>query len=197
MEKAPTVGVLAKRKGRNRRPDHFKKRVTAIKICGAWLNMTTPLEMRDLAERLLTYEAKVGKLSEPVESITLRVYEKLRLSLGHFAGTAAFQSLASRALAMARLEISSLRSAQVSADGTLEGLGRGLGRGQSEFGPQIDFEDEGAGEHRAGDEGIVVIARLLGLLRIFLGEALTLSLLRNAWPREALDDCNSAQGRKE
>jgi hypothetical protein len=48
----------------------------------------------------------------------------------------------------------------------------------------------------AGDGGIVLIARLLGLLRIFLGEALTLSLLRNAWPGEVFDDRNSALGRK-
>jgi hypothetical protein len=49
---------------------------------------------------------------------------------------------------------------------------------------------------RAGEGGIILIARLLGLLRIFLGETLTLSLLRNAWPGEAFDDSNSAHGRK-
>jgi hypothetical protein len=49
---------------------------------------------------------------------------------------------------------------------------------------------------RAGEGGIILIARLLGLLRIFLGEALTLSLLRNAWPGAAFDDRNSGNGRK-
>ena len=49
---------------------------------------------------------------------------------------------------------------------------------------------------QAGDGGIILIARLLGLLRLFLGEALTLSLLRNAWPGEVFDDRNSAHGRK-
>jgi hypothetical protein len=49
---------------------------------------------------------------------------------------------------------------------------------------------------RAGEGGIILIARLLGLLRSFLGEALTLSLLRNAWPSEAFDDRNSVHGRK-
>jgi len=49
---------------------------------------------------------------------------------------------------------------------------------------------------RAGEGGIILIARLLGLLRSFLGEALTLSLLRNAWPSEAIDDRNSVHGRK-
>jgi predicted membrane protein len=46
-----------------------------------------------------------------------------------------------------------------------------------------------------GDGGIILITRLLGLLEIFLGEALTLSLLRNAWPGEVIDNHNSAHGR--
>jgi hypothetical protein len=49
---------------------------------------------------------------------------------------------------------------------------------------------------QAVDGGIIFIARLLGLLRLFLGEALTLSLLRNAWPGEVFDDCNAAHRRK-
>jgi hypothetical protein len=53
-----------------------------------------------------------------------------------------------------------------------------------------------AGEFSAGDGGIILIDRLLGLLRIFLGESLTLSLLRNAWPAEAFDDRNSGNRRK-
>jgi len=47
----------------------------------------------------------------------------------------------------------------------------------------------------AGEGGIILIARLLGLLRLFLGEALTLNLLRNAWPGEVIDNHNSAHGR--
>jgi hypothetical protein len=158
--------------------------------------MTAPPEMRDLAERLLTYEAYAGETSEPVESAILRVYEKLRQSLGEIAGTAAFQSLAFRALAMARSKIPRLRAAQISADGALTGLGQGLGQGLSEFGPQIDLEEDGASEQRAGDEGIILITCLLGLLRVFLGEALTFSLLRNAWPDEAFDERSSVHGRK-
>ena len=147
-----------------------------------------PPEMRDLARRLLTCEDLAGKTSEPSEFATLRVYEKLRQSLSVFAGSAGFQSLASRALALARSEAPSLSAARVSADGSLQGLG--------EFEPQIDIDKVGAGEYPAGEGGIILIACLLGLLRIFLGEALTLSLLRNAWPGEVFDDRNSVHGRK-
>lgn len=149
--------------------------------------MTAAPGMRDLAHRLLTYEAGAGKTSEPMEATTLRVYEKLRQSLGEFVGVAGFQSLASRALTLARPEAPSLNAARVSADGALLGLGEGLG----EIETQIDMDKD-----RAGEGGIILIARLLGLLRIFLGEALTLSLLLNAWPGAAFDDRNSGNGRK-
>jgi hypothetical protein len=152
------------------------------------MNMRALPEMRDLARCLLTYEGGAGKTSEPVESATLRVYEKLRQSLSAFAGVAAFESLAFRALTQAKSEAPGLWAAQVAADGSLQGLG--------EFEPQIDMDKHLAGEFPASDGGIVLIARLLGLLLIFLGEALTLSLLRNAWPGEAFDDRNSIHRRK-
>jgi hypothetical protein len=144
--------------------------------------------MRDLAHRLLAYEAGAGKASEPTEFETLRVYEKLRQSLSAFAGAAGFQSLAVRALALAKSEVPSLKEARVTADGSLEGLG--------ESGPPIDKNKDRAGEYTAGGGGTVLIARLLGLLLIFLGEALTLSLLRNAWPGATFDDRSSGNGRE-
>jgi hypothetical protein len=122
-----------------------------------------------------------------MESATLRVYEKLRQSLGVFAGSAGFQSLASRALALARSEAPSLSAARVTEDGSLQGLG--------EFEPQIDIHKDWAGEYPDDDGGIVLIARLLGLLLIFLGEALTLNLLLNAWPGAAFHDRNSGNRR--
>jgi hypothetical protein len=145
--------------------------------------MTAAPGMRDLAHRLLIYEADAAKASEPMESPTLRVYEKLRQGLGEFVGVAGFQSLASRALTLSTPEAPSLSAARVTADGSLQGLG--------EIETQIDMDKD-----RAGEGGIILIARLLGLLRIFVGEALTLSLLRNAWPGEAFDDRNSGNGRK-
>jgi hypothetical protein len=143
--------------------------------------------MRDLAYRLLTYEAGAGKSSDPIDSPTLRVYEKLRQSLSAFAGVAAFESLAFRALTQAKSEAPGLWSVQVAEDGSLRGL--------REFEPEIDMVKDLAGEFPPGEVGIILIARLLGLLRLFLGEAITLSLLRNAWPGEVFDDRNSAHGR--
>ena len=145
--------------------------------------MATPPKMRYLARYLLTYEGMSAKSSESMESATLCVYEKLRQSLSALAGVAAFESLAFRALTQAKSEAPSLWAVQIAADGSLHGLG--------EFEPQIDIDKD-----LAGEGGTILIDRLLGLLLIFLGEALTLSLLRLAWPGAALDDCNSENGRK-
>jgi len=139
--------------------------------------------MRDLTQRLLHYEASAGNTSEPVESTTLRVYQKLRQGLGELAGSAGFHALASRALTLARLEVPSLTGVQIGADGSLEGM--------SAIEASIKVE-----QNRADESGVILISRLLGLLFVFLGEALTLNLLRDAWPGAALDDRNSGNGRK-
>jgi hypothetical protein len=160
-----------------------KQQLKSSTLNDAGLNMTAAPGMRDLAHRLLVYEADAGKASEQLESATLRVYEKLRHCLGEFVGVAGFQSLASRALTLSRPEVPSLSAARVAADGSLEGLG--------DIETQFDM-----GKPSAADGEIILIARLLGLLRLFLGEALTLSLLRSTWPGEAFEDRNSLHGRK-
>jgi hypothetical protein len=144
--------------------------------------MTNPGKMRDLAERLLTYEANAGNTSEPIESTTLRVYQKLRRSLGELAGSAGFHSLASRALTLAISESPSLCAVHVVADGNLEGL--------SLIEPSIEAEKD-----RVQEGGVVLISHLLGLLLIFLGHALTRNLIQDVWPGAVLDDCNSENGR--
>jgi hypothetical protein len=148
--------------------------------------MTASPKMRNLAHRLLAYEAVADKASEPMEFATLRVYEKLRKSLSAFAGAAAFESLAFRALTQAKSEAPGLWAVQVAEDGSLQRLG------ESE--PQIDNDKDRAEENPVGEEGVILIARLLDLLLLFLGEALTLSLLWITWPGAAFDEYSSENG---
>ena len=143
--------------------------------------------MRDLAHRLIDYEVATGKTSAPSQTATLRVYEKLRQGLGEFAGVAEFQSLASRALALVRTEAPNLSAARVAEDGSLQGLG--------EFERQMDIDKDRADESPAGEGGTILIACLLGLLLLFVGEPITLRLLRSAWPGAAFDDCSFENGR--
>ena len=139
-------------------------------------------ERRDIAQQLLQCEANANKAPGPVESATLHVYAKLRQSLNELAGPAAFHSLASRALVLSRSEAPCLNAVQVAADGTLEGI--------SAIEPSIPFEQD-----RIHEGEVILISRLLGLLLVFIGEALTLSLLRHTWPSVAFDDRNSGNGR--
>ena len=154
--------------------------------------MTIPSKTRDLADRLVACEAVATKTTEPGKPATLRVYEKLRDGLSEFAGVAGFESIASRALALARTEAPSLNAVQLSSDGELHGLGQELG----EIENPIDVDKDLAGESKAGEGEIILIARILGLLLLFLGEAIVLSLLRITWPGTAFDDHNSENGRK-
>jgi hypothetical protein len=150
----------------------------------------THTEIRDLARHLLACEAAASKTSEPVESATLRVYEKLRQSLSAFAGADCFQSLAFRALTQAKAEAPSLWAVQVEEDGSLQGLGE-FKPEEAEFEPQL-----GSDKDQASEGGVILIARLLGMLHIFLGGALTLSLIRNVWPGAIFDDRSSENGRE-
>jgi hypothetical protein len=152
------------------------------------LNMPTPSKMRELAQDLLAYEAFAGETSKPEDTATFRVYEKLRHGLGQFAGVIGFQSLASRALALARSEAPSLCAVRVSEEGALVGL--------AEIEHQFDIDKIQADEFPASEGEIILISRLLGLLLLFLGEALTLSLLRITWPGATFDYFSSENGRK-
>jgi len=135
-----------------------------------------PLATRDLARRLLADEAAASKSSLSTESAVLLVYEKLRRNLCALAGTAGFRSLASRALTLAKAEAPSLSAMQVTADGTLQELGQTESRSD---------------KHHAGDGEVILIAQILGLLVIFIGETLTLRLVQVAWPEAGLDSVNS------
>jgi hypothetical protein len=135
-------------------------------------------ETRDLARRLLAYEAVAGGTSVPTESAVQRVFDKLRRQLGALVGVAGFWSLASRALTLARAEAPSLSAVELAADGSLQGLGE----------PHLDRD------HAEG--GANLIAQVLGLLLTFIGETLTLRLMQDVWPDAAFDDPNSGTGEK-
>jgi hypothetical protein len=126
--------------------------------------MLTPKKTRDLARNLVARESDSSTTSLQTEPASVRVYERLRRQLGAPVGTDGFQSLATRALALARSESPRLRAVQVTANGGLRGLG--------EIGPQTDPDED-------GEAGIILIAQLLGLFLTLLGEATTLRLIED------------------
>jgi hypothetical protein len=139
--------------------------------------MDTPSpSTRDLARRLL---AASKTASNPHVPEAVVVIEKLRSSLTKFAGFEGFASLLRRALRLASADVPSLKSVKVASDGRLEGF------------EQI-VADRGTGA--AGDAAAVaVIAHLLWLLVTFIGEPLTLTLVREAWSHNSLDESSSTR----
>ncbi|GAC1510741.1 MAG: hypothetical protein NVS1B11_17920 [Terriglobales bacterium] len=125
-----------------------------------------PLKTLDLARRILAFEDIAGKASKSREPAAVLVYQKLRAQLCALTGVAGYQAILSRALTLAKAEAPSLKAAQVKEDGYVEGL--------SDTDPQID-------KHAREGEAIL-LAQLLGLLLIFIGESLTLRLVREVAP---------------
>ena len=126
--------------------------------------MRQPNKTRDLARRLISGEADASTTSPQTQPASFRVYERLRLQLGETVGTDGFQSIASRALAMAKLESPHLSAVQVTPNGEL------LGLGEVESHPDKDGH---------GEAGITLIAQILGLFLTFLGETTTLRLIED------------------
>lgn len=132
---------------------------------------TPPASIRDLARRLLALEAASPSATDAHVHDLVRVCEKLRITLTRFAGADGFTALLRRALALAQADVPSLQTVKVTANGRLEGI-----------------EEFAAAVGNAGVEATTAItAHLLGLLATFIGEALMLRLVRQAWPDASLE----------
>jgi hypothetical protein len=136
------------------------------------ISSTRNPQMRDFAERLIAYEIRENKSSGTTTPAAFPVCEKLRPHLANLMGNTGFRALLSRALARAEAEVPSLRAMQVKADGSLARLG--------EVEAQLDPEELAEGS-------VVLVAQLLGLLVAFIGETLTLRLVREVWPYQFMD----------
>lgn len=125
--------------------------------------------MRGLALKLLALEAANKSAVNAHVHEGVRVCEKLQIVVTRFAGSDGFASLLRRALALARAEVPALQTVKPQPDAFLEGCGQVV---------------EAA---NGGSDGVVaIIAHLLGLLETFVGEPLTLRLVREAWPDVSL-----------
>ena len=120
--------------------------------------------MRDLAQRLLACEVAAGQTANDNTHAVFRVSEKQRLPIISLAGAAAFRALLIRALALTRAYTPVVAALKVRPDGSLDGL--------------TDLPNDG----QTGDAGIQLVAHLIGLLVVFIGDQLVLGLVLDAWP---------------
>ena len=141
--------------------------------CKSRLIMDTPSpSIRDLARRLLAVEAASQSAANSHAHEAVRVCEKLRVSLIRFAGADGFTALLRRALALARAEVPSAARRHPTA--------RWLIWKDLKSSPPT-------GRTSAIDAAVAITAHLLGLLVTFIGEPLTLRLVREAWPDASWD----------
>ena len=129
----------------------------------------------------MDYETLQNKPSGPDKSATFPVSDKLRPYLSTLMGDGGFRALLSRALALATSEVPWLRAVQVKTDGTLEGL--------EEVHAKLTPDEFHEGR-------VVLLAQLLGLMAAFIGEILTLLLIREVWPKIPLNDLDFGNGDK-
>jgi hypothetical protein len=144
------------------------------------MNRPAP-KLRSLTKRLIACETRGNKSSKKKLPVPFLVIEKLRPHFTTLMGNTGFRALLSRSLALANAEVQWLSAVHVKVDGSLEGLDELA---------KIDPEDIAVG-------GVVVIAQLLGLLVAFIGENLTLQMMREIWPKLSLNDLDFDEGDKK
>ena len=133
-------------------------------------------KMREFAKRLIAHESAT-KSGRTELTAALLVCDRLRPHLATLMGNIGFKALLSRALALAAAEIPSLLTLHINADGSFE-------------------RAEGVGVDRTPEGGVVLVAQLLGLLATFIGEDLTLRLVREVWPKAPFDKSDLGKGSK-
>jgi hypothetical protein len=142
------------------------------------MSRATP-QVRDLAARLLAYETKENKSSEPGRPAAFHVCDRLRPHLATLMGQGGFRAVLTRALAVASTEVAWLAAVQVKADGSLEGWDK----------PEAQVKPK-----ELTESGVLLVAQLLGLLVAFIGDNLTLRMVRDVWPKVSLEDLNFTKG---
>jgi len=131
--------------------------------------------VQTLTWRLLAHEAGERPDAEALADAAERAFDKLRLHLSKLLGTDGFRVLLRRAITLARVEFPWLEGVEAQSDGSLKGLAAAAAaRGG----------DSTAAHDAEVVEGITAVPdHFLGLLQAFIGQDLSLRLLRGVWPQ--------------
>jgi hypothetical protein len=129
--------------------------------------------MRAFATRLVAHATQDDESSEVKARTALRLCEQMRPHLVTLMGNDGFTALLARALTLAAPQASWLHSVHLdTGDGCLHGF--------DDFETRLDTE--------AITEAVgILVAHLLSLLVAFVGEKLTLRIVRQAWPQLPFD----------
>jgi len=141
------------------------------------LSGTTP-RLRSFARRIIANDARENKPSaNPPPSFPVR--EKLHPHLEALIGKGGVRALLWRARLLATAELPWLGSVHVNAEGSWEA--------EDEVRIQLDPDKFLEGR-------VILLAHLLGLLEAFIGENLTMHLVRDVWADVSLSDLDIVEG---
>jgi len=135
--------------------------------------------MRNLAERLIAYERTQNKITKTKTPPEISVFDRLRPQLATLMGNAGFRAILTRALVLSHEEVPWLRAMHVIADGTLV---------------HVDERQAHGNRRKIAAGNVVLLAQLLGLLAVFIGDDLTLHLVRETWPKLPLNTLYHGKG---
>ncbi len=138
------------------------------------MSRATP-RLRNLAKLIIASDASENKPFADSTPQSFPVHEKLYPHLEALIGKGGFRALLWRARVLATAELPWLGSVQVTVDGSLEAEG--------EIRSQLDPDEFLEGR-------VILLAQLLGLLEAFIGENLTMRLVRDACPEVSNSDLN-------
>ena len=126
------------------------------------------VDLRALAERLISAEAASAKSSATNAPASFAVIEMLSPQLAQIIGDDGLRALLARALVLANADVAWLHTVHVKSDGSFENL--------DELEAQVDPKDIAEGR-------VVLLSQLLGLLTKLVGERLMLQLVFVAAPK--------------
>jgi hypothetical protein len=130
--------------------------------------MNTPSPaIQNLARQLLADEPARVEHANGDPGRAVQAVAKLRVPLAKLIGAAGFSSLLARALSLAQRQAPSLKGVRVQPNGSLVGFD--------------------AVHRDSSDGGVILVAELLDLLVTFIGQPMTLSLVREVWPDASID----------
>jgi hypothetical protein len=130
--------------------------------------------LRDIARRLVEYEAGGRSDAVALAEAAARANQRLRQHLCKLVGPAGFHALVSRALVLAKGEYPVLQGVTVNADGDLSGMAA------------VPLDQNWQNEHLPALSA--VLANFLWLLVTFIGDDLALRLVQDLWPDVPLAD---------
>jgi hypothetical protein len=133
------------------------------------------VKFRDVARQLLDHERGQQDTALELAPIMEGAFRRFHKHMLQLIGQAGFQALLARAAHLTRKEAAWIESVNIQVEPTLTltGLAECI-------------ESEGAAEVMEGLE--LLLANFIGLLCTFIGESLTMLLIRRIWPEVPLDD---------